>query len=346
MFAQALHTRLKTQLKIVSSALLLGLSACSQQLPALLLAGNTQPGFQDGSLTEARFNRPYLAYAEQGQKGLFIADTGNQRLRLLNSEQEVSTFAGSGQPNTENIPQGTLSPLSSDLNLSGPIYLQENQLYFASPGCIRSIDLNLPASERQIKTVYGNCYAQAELEAMGDQEPAFNPEQYSFKSIGAMVVTSRNQVYVSQGNSIYQIAFDGKINKVSKDFRSLFTMGLSSNDRPYAFYNERPVVDQIGPSGRFLVDVAQVLEDNTPFRLDLIAVHQLNAVQGDSQEGFFLITLAGLIYHIDKQLKLTQLGRLASEQEKALSISYSESEQTLYVSTASSIYQFKLAAKS
>jgi thiol-disulfide isomerase/thioredoxin len=58
--------------------------------------GSGKQGFKDGSFTEAMFNNPQGVLIDGNQ--IFVADTGNHRLRVIDLEKErVSTLAGTGE---------------------------------------------------------------------------------------------------------------------------------------------------------------------------------------------------------------------------------------------------------
>jgi DNA-binding beta-propeller fold protein YncE len=60
------------------------------------LAGASEPGYQDGIGTEARFDTPCgIAVAPDG--ALLIADTGNHRIRRVTLDGAVTTLAGTGE---------------------------------------------------------------------------------------------------------------------------------------------------------------------------------------------------------------------------------------------------------
>ncbi|HEY7855530.1 MAG TPA: hypothetical protein VIC32_03730 [Terriglobales bacterium] len=61
------------------------------------LAGTNASGFADGSLTAARFNHPFGILASSDGTKLYIADTGNNAIRLIDlTAATVSTIAGNG----------------------------------------------------------------------------------------------------------------------------------------------------------------------------------------------------------------------------------------------------------
>jgi len=72
-----------------------------------LLAGSPdQPGFANGSGSEARFNAPY-GLIQLSDSSLLVADRDNHRLRRVTLQGQVTTFAGAGTPGNENGPLAT-----------------------------------------------------------------------------------------------------------------------------------------------------------------------------------------------------------------------------------------------
>ena len=59
-------------------------------------AGDLEPGFAEGSGYAARFDRP-TGLAVDGQGNLYVADTGNNRIRKISPDSQTTTVAG-GDP--------------------------------------------------------------------------------------------------------------------------------------------------------------------------------------------------------------------------------------------------------
>src|SRR5580693_5257107 len=71
-----------------------------------LVAGEGIPGFRDGSFTSALFNKPLgLAISTDGTR-LFVADSGNNRIRIVHLDQDnqVTTLCGQDKPGWKNGP--------------------------------------------------------------------------------------------------------------------------------------------------------------------------------------------------------------------------------------------------
>jgi len=103
-----------------------------------VLAGTGTPGFTDGPGSKARFNRPAgLTLGIEGN--LLIADSGNHRIRQIDSKGVASTVAGVG---TAGLEDG--EPLKA--RFSTPIDVcsdsANRRLYVADSGnhCVRQID--------------------------------------------------------------------------------------------------------------------------------------------------------------------------------------------------------------
>src|SRR5450759_5776014 len=79
---------------VVCLGLLCLSAARGQQYTIQTLAGNGTAGFADGDVTAAQFSSPN-AVALDSKGNLYIADTGNQRIRMI-SGRLITTIAGTG----------------------------------------------------------------------------------------------------------------------------------------------------------------------------------------------------------------------------------------------------------
>ncbi|MEN3326024.1 MAG: hypothetical protein V7638_831 [Acidobacteriota bacterium] len=61
------------------------------------LAGDGTAGYLDGPAAQARFNGP-IGVAVDAQGNVFVADTYNDRIRMISPDGQVSTVAGAGTP--------------------------------------------------------------------------------------------------------------------------------------------------------------------------------------------------------------------------------------------------------
>ncbi|GAB4224649.1 MAG: thioredoxin-like domain-containing protein [Spirochaetales bacterium] len=96
--------------------------------------GGPEPGFEDGSFSQARFRSPQgLVFSPEGNT-LYVADTGNHAIRKIDlSSRKVTTLAGTGRQATEYPPlpgRGTDAALSSPWDLE----IKYGTLYIAMAG--------------------------------------------------------------------------------------------------------------------------------------------------------------------------------------------------------------------
>ncbi|MEW6131124.1 MAG: SMP-30/gluconolactonase/LRE family protein [Acidobacteriota bacterium] len=103
------------------------------------VAGNGVPGFIDGDGVTARFNTPTgLAISADGNF-LYVADTGNNRVRKINLQtRKVETFAGEGSGGSSDGPgfiANFIQPIGLAFDANGILYVSE-----MGPGRIRRID--------------------------------------------------------------------------------------------------------------------------------------------------------------------------------------------------------------
>lgn len=148
--------------------------------------------YQDGQGESAQFNEPSgLAFTPSGD--LLVADAGNQRIRLINANGEVSTVAGSGDafvPGTTYINGGYEDGTVDKAQFNFPkdvIALNDKQFIIADTynHALRLID------NGEVSTFAGTAYAGF---VDGDQSTAqfYNPYAISFADNRLVVVDQYN----------------------------------------------------------------------------------------------------------------------------------------------------------
>ena len=92
------------------------------------VAGDAKAGFADGIGANALFNAPGGIVAD-GSGRFFVADTGNNRVRVIAPGWKVSTLAGSGVSGADDGPGGQASfkaPAGIDLDSKGFLWLADS----------------------------------------------------------------------------------------------------------------------------------------------------------------------------------------------------------------------------
>ncbi|HUI55721.1 MAG TPA: hypothetical protein VLY04_12165 [Bryobacteraceae bacterium] len=176
-----------------------------------LIAGNSRPGFSGdgGRATQAQLNAPQgIAFDSAGN--LYIADSKNNRVRMVNPSGVISTFAGTGQispggPGTFN--DGGLAT-NALLHLpSGVAVDSKNNVYIADTGdnLIREV-----TTDGLIHSFAGDSYGAY----FGDTGPATVAEVHSPEDVA---VDSSGNIYIADtaNSAIRKVTTDGNINTVA-----------------------------------------------------------------------------------------------------------------------------------
>jgi hypothetical protein len=144
-----------------------------------LLTRTRIDGYVDATGNAARFKQ-IVALAVDSQDRVYVADTGNARIRMITPQGQVSTVAGSDKIQTE-FP-ATSAPLETQLVDLAGLTIYKDVLYFTVKGCVRSLDLNAPEDKRQLHTYYGKCLSSQEREKtqVDYQKENKSPDQLRF----------------------------------------------------------------------------------------------------------------------------------------------------------------------
>ncbi len=124
----------------------------------LQMIGTGQPGFKDGSLSEAQFFAPQGMRIDLEQQVIYVADTENHAIRQINLQtQQVETLAGTGIQSHQIQPHQGLAK-ETPLNSPWDIEKIGDRLYIAMAGSHQIWVLDL---ETQLLSTYAGSGAEA-----------------------------------------------------------------------------------------------------------------------------------------------------------------------------------------
>jgi uncharacterized protein (TIGR03437 family) len=173
-----------------------------------LVAGNSRPGFSGdgGPATAAQLNSPQgLAFDKSGN--LYIADSLNNRVRVVSTSGVITTFAGNGTVGTPGF-LGDFGPATSaSLHFpNGIAFDSVGQLYIADTGnnSIRYIDIS-----NIIHTLAGNGYP-------GYAGDGGSPSTSALRQPEDVAVDKNNNIYIADtGNGAVREISQGVINFIA-----------------------------------------------------------------------------------------------------------------------------------
>ncbi|MDO8702323.1 MAG: gluconolaconase [Undibacterium sp.] len=93
------------------------------------LAGNGKPGYLDGAAAEAQFNGPIGVAVDKTGK-VYVADTYNDKIRLITPDGQVSTIAGGARPGYQDgLAQDALfdTPCALVINAKGELFIADTR---------------------------------------------------------------------------------------------------------------------------------------------------------------------------------------------------------------------------
>jgi len=143
-------------------------------------AGSGVRGVDNGPGSEARFANPQGLTMDRAGN-LYVADSGNHRIRIISSQGDVSTFAGSVQGNEDK--NGTSARFSHPTDIA--IHASSGNLYVtdSSNNSIREIK---PSSEREVSTFVGEWDRSYDLAYLND------PSGIAIDALGNFYVADRS----------------------------------------------------------------------------------------------------------------------------------------------------------
>ena len=158
----------------------------SEQIPGTAYHAG---GFQNGDETEARFNFPMgIEIAEDGS--IFIADTWNHRIRVIDTDGNVGTLAGTGS-------SGLVNSFADQAQFNAPVdVLYHNGTLYISDmhnNCIRSLNVEA-GSTSEIVDRSDIAKSIKFAKATDEMQVWFNGSRVEFSN--ALPYKEGNQIYV------------------------------------------------------------------------------------------------------------------------------------------------------
>ena len=198
-------------------------------------AGGSE-GFSDGAATAASFNTPSgLALSKDGT--LFVADTGNNRIRKITPTGEVSTIAGDGTAGYSDGP-------AAQAKFNGPIGVAVDQRGNVFVADTYNDRIRLITTDGQVSTVAGQGVPGY---ADGDRNVAL------FDSPCGIITTVNGSLIVADtGNDrLRKITAEGNVSTftTTADLSSPVGLAFSHDNFLYVTEHERSRIVQIGPDG-------------------------------------------------------------------------------------------------
>jgi NHL repeat len=173
--------------------------AISREGEVRTLAGGGEPGFRDGSGEEARFDTPCgIAVAKDG--ALLVADTGNHRIRRVEPDGRVTTFAG-----TVEASNAEGAPFEAEFYEPAAIaVLDEDSFYVADAEAVR---LYTFGERESVKTLTGG-------EPFGMYDDGLAKARLN-RPAGLALLTGGALVFTDSGNGLVRafVAADAKIGR-------------------------------------------------------------------------------------------------------------------------------------
>ena len=199
------------------------------------LAGGRE-GFSDGVGPAASFNTPSaLALGPDGN--LFVADTGNNRIRKITPEGQVSTVAGDGTAGYVDGPVGKAQfncPIGLAVSEGGDIYVADTY-----NDVIRMI-----TTEGQVTTIAG---AGTPGYADGDQKAAL------FDTPSGIVIANNTLIVADTGNDLLRrVSAEGTVTTLPVSGQALsgpIGLAVSHDNHLYVTELDRSRVVQVAPDG-------------------------------------------------------------------------------------------------
>ncbi|PKL80204.1 MAG: hypothetical protein CVV27_00745 [Candidatus Melainabacteria bacterium HGW-Melainabacteria-1] len=239
-----------------------------------------------------------------------------------------------------------MQALNSDMYLPGAITVKEKKLYFTSPGCIRSIDLTAQQAELRIKTVFGTCLTESDLQELnkGSSDPDLRKtkDPFSLSSAQNIELDSQSNIYVRTGRQVSRFTQSGSADTINQVFNGAKGIGPGTHGNMNVFYEQYEGL----PGGRpSVVDVSEILPDKSVREIKSISFGGIVAFAGDNKGNYYAVVhhaFQDKIFKIDKNLNAFEIGSVPQGGDTPVSIAVDSINNNLFISGVATIYKLKL----
>lgn len=160
-----------------------------------LVGSPGKAGYAEGSGTGALFNTPYGLAATEA--GLYVADTGNNRVRLVSYSGATTLFAGTGEASYSNGPApsaGFDTPISVVVAKNGDVYIAD-----AGNNRVRRVTRGMATSFAGD----GNC---SFAEGVGEKASFCGPAALAFDDSGSLYIVDCDNNRIRKATPLGQIS--------------------------------------------------------------------------------------------------------------------------------------------
>jgi ABC-type branched-subunit amino acid transport system substrate-binding protein/sugar lactone lactonase YvrE len=170
------------------------------------LAGTGSPGYVDGPIATAQFSGP-TGLAVDAAGNVYVADGGNQRIRIIQTDGTVTTLAGTGEPGYRDGPAGEAqfnAPFDVAVSSTGVLYVAD-----AGNDRIRAI-----SPDGMVTTLAGSG-GRGFKDGPPEQAEFNGPWKLTLAADGTLYVADGVAIFVRGNHAIRRVASDGTVSTVA-----------------------------------------------------------------------------------------------------------------------------------
>jgi ABC-type branched-subunit amino acid transport system substrate-binding protein/sugar lactone lactonase YvrE len=170
------------------------------------LAGTGSPGYVDGPIATAQFSGP-TGLAVDAAGNVYVADGGNQRIRIIQTDGTVTTMAGTGEPGYRDGPAGEAqfnAPFDVAVSSTGVLYVAD-----AGNDRIRAI-----SPDGMVTTLAGSG-GRGFKDGPPEQAEFNGPWKLTLAADGTLYVADGVAIFVRGNHAIRRVASDGTVSTVA-----------------------------------------------------------------------------------------------------------------------------------